>query len=107
MDGDFALAFRWRGAPDYARLRAFGEGIVAGLRDRLSRGARLYLMLEGDAAMSLGALLREDLHLTSEILVVDGIVLRDFDFVDIGRVRLPSHTVPITIKSLIFGGGRR
>ena len=107
VDGDFALAFRWRGAPDYARLRAFGEGIVAGLRDRLSRGARLYLMLEGDAAMSLGALLREDLHLTSEILVVDGIVLRDFDFVDIGRVRLPSHTVPITIKSLIFGGGRR
>jgi ethanolamine utilization protein EutA len=29
--------------------------------------------------------------------------LRDFDFVDLGRVRHPSNTVPITIKSLVFG----
>ena len=37
-------------------------------------------------------------------MVVDGVETGDFDFVDIGRVRLPSHTVPVTIKSLIFGG---
>jgi ethanolamine utilization protein EutA len=34
--------------------------------------------------------------------VVDGLMLRDFDYVDIGRVRHPSNTVPVTIKSLIF-----
>jgi len=33
---------------------------------------------------------------------VDGIQLRDFDFVDIGRVLEASGTVPITIKSLVF-----
>ena len=36
-------------------------------------------------------------------LVIDGVVTRDFDFVDIGRLRMPSHTVPVTIKSLLFG----
>ena len=102
-DSEFALAFRWRGAPDYPRLRALGEGIAAGLKDRLAAGAPLYVMLEGDAALSLGALMRSDLGIANEVLVVDGIVLRDFDFVDIGRVRLPSCTVPITIKSLFFG----
>ena len=100
---DFALAFRWRGAPDYARLRAFAEGIVAGMADRIAVGAPLYLMLEGDAAQSLGAILREDLGLRNDVLVIDAIALRDFDFVDIGRVRLPSNTVPVTIKSLLFG----
>ena len=100
---DFALAFRWRGAPDYPRLRAFGEGIMRGMADRIAIGSALYLMLEGDAAQSLGAILQDDLGLRSDVLVVDGIVLRDFDFVDIGRVRLPSNNVPVTIKTLLFG----
>ncbi len=99
----FVLAFRWRGAPEYERLRAFAEGILAGMEDRIVLSAPLYLMLEGDAAQSLGAILAEDLDLRCDFLVIDGIVLRDFDFVDIGRMRLPSHTVPVTIKSLLFG----
>ena len=38
----------------------------------------------------------------SEILVIDGVVLWDFDYIDLGRIRLPSMTVPVTIKSLVF-----
>ena len=99
----FALAFRWRGSPDYDRLRAFAEGVLAGMADRVETGAPIYLMLEGDAAQSLGAILAQDLASPCDLLVIDGIVLRDFDFVDIGRLRLPSNTVPVTIKSLLFG----
>jgi len=102
LASDFALAFRWRGAPDYGRLRAFAGGIQLGMADKISIGAPLYLMLEGDAAQSLGAILQDDLGLRSHVLVIDGIVLRDFDFVDLGRVRLPSNHVPVTIKSLLF-----
>jgi ethanolamine utilization protein EutA len=40
--------------------------------------------------------------LASEILVIDGIVLWDFDYIDLGRIRLPSQTVPVTVKSLVF-----
>ena len=38
----------------------------------------------------------------SEILVIDGIVLWDFDYIDLGRIRMPSQTVPVTVKSLVF-----
>jgi ethanolamine utilization protein EutA len=100
---DFALAFRWRGSPDYARLRGFAEGVLEGMADLIAAGAPLYLMLEGDAAQSLGAILREDLGLRNDLLLIDAISLRDFDYVDIGRVRLPSNTVPVTIKTLLFG----
>ena len=59
-------------------------------------------MLDGDVAQTLGAVLREDLGVTSEILSIDGVVLWDFDYIDLGRIRMPSNTVPVTIKSLIF-----
>ena len=36
------------------------------------------------------------------MLVIDGVVLMDFDYIDLGRVRVPSYTVPVTIKSLVF-----
>ena len=99
---DFALAFRWRGAPDYPRLRALADGIAAGLADRVQAGAPLHIMLEGDAALTLGCLLRDEKHIASPVLVIDGLTLRDFDFVDLGRIRLPSGMVPVTIKSLLF-----
>ena len=59
-------------------------------------------MLEGDVAHTLGAILKEDWRLRSEVLVIDGVALRDFDYIDLGRIRVPSNTVPVTIKSLVF-----
>lgn len=97
-----ALAFRWQGAPTYERLAAFAEGLCRGLAHTLSHGHPLYLVLDADIAQTLGALLRDELGIKSDILVIDGITLLDFDYVDLGRIRLPSRTVPVTVKSLLF-----
>jgi len=102
-DREVAVAVPWRGAPAHARLRALAEGIVAGVEDRLALGNALYVMAEGDIARSLGAILQQELGLAAEVLVIDGVALRAFDHVDLGRIRLPSGRVPVTIKSLRFG----
>jgi ethanolamine utilization protein EutA len=39
--------------------------------------------------------------------VIDGVTLWDFDYIDLGRIRLPSRTVPVTIKSLVFSADPR
>ncbi len=101
-DREVALALRWQGAPSYERLAGFAEGICRGLADRIARRQAIYIMLDGDVAQTLGAILREELDVTSEILVIDGVVLMDFDYIDLGRIRMPSNTVPVTIKSLVF-----
>ena len=101
---DVVLALEWRGEPRYERLIAFARGVRDGMAVRIARGLPLYLVLDGDVAMTLGRLLRDELDVTNQLLVVDGLSLRDFDYVDIGRVRYPSGTVPVTIKSLVFGG---
>jgi ethanolamine utilization protein EutA len=99
---DVALALRWSGSPSYRRLRAFAEGVISGLRRRVSDGRAVYLMIDGDIALTLGTILRDELAVANDLLILDGIDLRDFDFVDLGRVRHPSNTVPVTIKSLVF-----
>jgi ethanolamine utilization protein EutA len=102
---DVAVALSWEGDPDYPRLRAFAEGLARGVQTRLQRGLPLYLMVDSDIALTLGRLMRDELGLGERLLVLDGLALRDFDYVDLGRVRQPSNTVPVTIKSLLFGDG--
>ncbi len=101
-EGEVALALRWTGAPSYQRIAAFAEGIKRGLARTIERKLPVYIMLDGDVAQTLGAILREELLVESEILAIDGVVLRDFDYIDLGKIRLPSYTVPVTIKSLVF-----
>jgi ethanolamine utilization protein EutA len=101
-EADVALAFRWQGAPSYDRLAGLARGIVEALPMTLLNSRPLYLVLDGDIAHSLGALLKEEWGVASEVLVIDGVSLWDFDYVDLGRVRMPSFTVPVTIKSLVF-----
>src|SRR5581483_4764292 len=101
-DQEIALALRWGGAPTYERLHAFASGIAGGLADAIAAKQPLFIVLDGDVAQTLGAILREEMHVASEMLVIDGLTLWDFDYIDLGRIRLPSQTVPVTIKSLIF-----
>ncbi len=100
---EVALALQWSGAPTFERLSAFARGIVAALPRTLAAAKPLYLILDGDIAQTLGALLKDEMGVGSEVLAIDGVSLWDFDYIDLGRVRMPSFTVPVTIKSLVFG----
>jgi ethanolamine utilization protein EutA len=101
-ESEVALAFRWRGAPAYPRIAGLARGIVEALPGTMREGKPLFLVLDGDIAQTLGAILKDELGVTSDVLVLDGISLWDFDYIDLGRVRMPSFTVPVTIKSLVF-----
>jgi ethanolamine utilization protein EutA len=106
-DAEIALAFRWRGAPSYPRLFGLARGIVKALPRTIAAGKPLFIILDGDVAQTIGALLKEELGVASEVLALDGISLWDFDYIDLGRVRMPSFTVPVTIKSLVFSADPR
>jgi len=101
-ESDAALALRWEGAPSHERIAALGRGIRLGLANTVAKRKPLYIMVDGDIAQTLGAILRDELGVEGEILVIDGVVLWDFDYIDLGRIRMPSQTVPVTVKSLVF-----
>lgn len=101
-DGDLVLALRWSGHLSYRRLLAFARAVVAGMGQRIEVGRCVMLAVDADVASSLGAVLREDCGISGEILVIDGLRLLDFDYIDLGRPLVPSGVVPVTIKSLAF-----
>ncbi len=97
-----AIAFNWEGDPEYARLKAMGQGILNAVAPDGEREGELLLMIHGDIGNILGNLLTRELGLTCSLLSVDGIQLQELDFVDVGELIDPPGVVPIVIKSLLF-----
>ena len=104
-DAPVAVALKWRGDPHYIRLRHLAEGIATAVGCESGCKAPLILISDGDIGKSLGHILEHELAVARPIVSIDGIQLRELDFVDIGELIEPSHVVPIMIKSLLFAAG--
>lgn len=97
-----ALAFHWDGEPSYERVSSFISGLEKALPTTISNGIPLILVFDGDIAHTVGSILSEEKNLKNGIISIDGILLRDWEFIDIGRILKISGNVPVTIKSLLF-----
>jgi ethanolamine utilization protein EutA len=97
-----ALCYRWRKSATFARLDAFCRGVGAGLAKVIERGLPLILVGDGDIGGLIGIHCLEELRLKNPIVSIDGIVLKEFDFIDIGALLATSGAVPVVIKSLVF-----
>jgi ethanolamine utilization protein EutA len=83
-------------------MHAVAEGICAALPKSLAAGLPLILLIDGDIGMSLGRVIRHEVAPGADVIAVDGVQLKQFDYVDIGRVIEVTNVVPIIIKSLLF-----
>jgi ethanolamine utilization protein EutA len=102
--GDTAVAVfvPWTGSATFQRLDDFCKGAVDGLADVLKKGHPIVLAGDGDVGGLLGIHLREEMKIDNAIISVDGLELKDFDYIDIGNMLPTSGAVPVVIKSLIF-----
>jgi ethanolamine utilization protein EutA len=101
-DTRMAIAFAWRGDPEYRRLAALGRAIVAAVAPQGCRSAPLFLMIDGDVGKTLGQLLHYELGLPGAVVSIDGVSLQDLDYVDVGEMISPPGVIPVVIKSLLF-----
>jgi len=99
-----ALCYRWSKSATFARLDNFCRGITAGLAKALDRGLPLVLVGDGDIGGLIGIHCLEETRLPNAIVSIDGIALKEFDFIDIGALLETSGAVPVVIKSLVFPG---
>lgn len=101
-----ALFFSWRGDPSYQRLRAIADAIhfSAG---RLSWKAALVVVIDGDVGRLLGRILSKELGRSDHLLSLDGVVLSDLDYIDVGEMITPPGVIPLVIKSLVFDSAQQ
>jgi len=97
-----AVFVPWRGSATFRRLDAFCQGLTEGLAVILADGQPLVLAGDGDVGGLIGIHLREEMGVDNAIVSVDGLELKEFDYIDIGSMLPQSGAVPVVIKSLIF-----
>ena len=97
-----ALCYHWQGSATFARLDAFAHGIRDGLSALLDRGLPMILVGDGDIGGLVGIHFKEEMQFDNAIVSIDGITLKEFDFIDIGAMLELSGAVPVVIKSLVF-----
>jgi len=95
--GPIAIAVKWDGEPEHARIRALAERIAASTSRR-----PLIVAIDGDIAATLGAILRDELRFKGDLVTLDGLELGDLDYIDVGTPLAPSGVVPVIVKSLVF-----
>src|SRR6478735_7629803 len=99
-----AVFVPWQGSATFQRIDAFCRGVVEGLATVLANGHPLVLAGDGDVGGLLGIHLHEEMKLQNPVVSIDGLELKEFDYIDIGTMLESSGAVPVVIKSLIFPG---
>ena len=98
--GPVAIAVKWDGEPEHARIRALAERIAVATKRR-----PLVVAIDGDIAATLDAVLRNELHFKGDLVTLDGLELGELDYIDVGAPVAPSGVVPVIVKSLVFPEG--
>jgi ethanolamine utilization protein EutA len=101
-ESPLALSFPWRGDPSHARLHAAASGVCAALPRTLQENMPLVLLIDGDVGKSLGRIILHEIAPDADVIAIDAVQLKEFDYVDIGSVIELTNVVPIIIKSLLF-----
>jgi ethanolamine utilization protein EutA len=97
-----ALFISWSGSATFARLDAFCRGVADGLGPTLGQDKPIILAGDGDVGGLLGIHLREEIKVANPVVSIDGLELKEFDYIDIGAMLEGSGAVPVVIKSLVF-----
>jgi ethanolamine utilization protein EutA len=100
-----ALFVPWRGSATFQRLDDFCRGITDGLAAMRAHGHPIVLVGDSDVGGLIGIHCCEEMKLSSPIVSIDGLELKDFDYIDIGAILDTSGAVPVVIKSLVFPAG--
>ena len=91
-----AVAAQWQGSATYQRIKSFCAGLM-----QASRVQPVILVFDSDIGGLVGLHIRDE-YPELRIISIDGVELREFDFIDIGELIPTSGAVPVVIKSLVF-----
>ncbi len=103
LESPICVYLPWQGDAEYSALLSLAGGVHDALHERLSsKRLPLVLALEADLGAALGRILRDELGFDAPLISIDGVELRELDFVDLGEPLQPTKVLPVMVKSLAF-----
>ena len=82
-----------------ARLQARIADALAPMTDQVWT-----IVLSSDVAGLVGSMLKNEHKVAQEVIVVDGINVGEFNFIDLGEQLESVEAIPVVVKSLVFEG---
>jgi ethanolamine utilization protein EutA len=102
-----ALAIDWDGDPSHASITAIGTGIAGAMAESAAAGVPVVIVLGVDLGRTLGQVVVDQLGSVAPVVAVDGIQVRELDYIDVGRPLASADVLPVVIKSLAFESAPR
>ena len=99
----FVLALEGPEDPDYPSLCRLASALCCCLDTALPEGAPVFLVLARDVGKALGLAVRGCLRGRRASVVLDGLRPENGGYLDLGKPLMDGLTVPVIIKTLIFG----
>lgn len=97
---DIVLYFNDPVYPQYRMLQIFAKGIADALQNSNQNKKLVTIISNMDMGSLLGLTIRKETDLTTPLICLDELILKEGDWIDIG---VPNgQTFPVTIKSLVF-----
>ena len=97
-----ALALIGPVIPTYDSIKALCDGISDALKPLSDYPWTI--ILSADVAGLVGSMLKREHQVEPEVIVVDGITVGEFNFVDLGEPLESVEAIPVVVKSLVFEG---
>ena len=97
-----ALYFNNPSRAYYPELELFAKSIEAALPNSIRNKIPIILIFEKDIACGVGNVIRRETGLKTNLLALDELILKEGDWIDIGKPLVNGQVFPVTVKSLIF-----
>ncbi len=97
-----ALALLGPVIPTYDSIKALCDGISEALSPLTEHVWTV--VLSADVAGLVGSMLKNEHKVEQDVIVVDGITVGEFNFIDLGEQLESVEAIPVVVKSLVFEG---
>lgn len=97
-----AVALLGQVIPNRASIQALCNGITQALKSVSDQP--WIIVLSADVAGLVGSMLKEEQKVAQDVIVVDGIKVGEFNFIDLGQIIESVEAIPVVVKSLVFEG---
>lgn len=87
----------------YENLKLLASSAARAVNGVYPEGAPLLIAVENDMAKVFGQTVFGELQPKRSIISIDGVKLRDGDYIDLGKPLMDGLVIPIVVKTLIFG----
>lgn len=99
-EDNVVIAFDGRSNPEYRWIKAFAVNVAKAAEKALGEDVPIVVIIKTDMAKAFGQALF--MSTKKEIIVLDGIAVKSFDKIDIGR-HVAGMAVAVNVKTLLFG----